>query len=385
MDDIVVIPNERATPINSEVTALESEDRDTNSGRCITVTIRLIKAITVLGLSSVIVILAVYWSNGRTLLGEFSFQEKNIRTPVFIGIEVFLAVVILISLVDILRGIVTSFRRRKQYALLQDKFEASVWNSFSLLTSKFNLKNSLGGLSFEALAEIGLLAKEGYSKDRNLGERGSVEATNDNEFYIKLTSGIPLLANTVFVDHHIVRVTVVITGAKDVGKTSIFNRIMYGGYPETPLDSVGFNLGLKTIAIGGPNMFNEHKALSIEIQVIDASMGQDDILEQLLCQAASPVILTVVSDVTNPSSIENAGPLISHFGRRGLVLRTSLFLNKTDNAEDISEIRSMYYPTLEGVDLYEVSAKTGYGIIEAFVSMVCKATSLEARISVQNS
>ena len=392
MDNIVVeTQNERGTPINTEIMIEDGTDEYVKPQRWKTITIRSLKTATVFALIAVIVILAVYWVNGRTLLAEFAYQKENVRKPVFICIEVFLAIVVLISLADISKWVITWMRSKGRYTSLVENdihIESGVCKGVRLLTSKFNIKESLGRKKFQSLAEIGLLAKLACRKavEGTLWDRDGPEAAGESECRIMISSGIAFQGGGggKFVPSHSVPATVVITGTKNAGKTSIFNRVMYGGYSGAQADTVGVNFGLKTLTIDGSNMFNERRTLKIEAQVLDFGIRQEEIWNQLPFAFDNHLVLIVVSDATDECSIESVAPLITQLRSKGMRFHAAAFVNKIDEVEDLDVIRSTSYQSLEGIDVFQVSAKSGDGIVESFINVISKAICIEAKNFAQN-
>ena len=390
MDNIVAeTQNGTITPINTEIMIEEDKDEYAKSQRCKTITIRSLKAATVLALISIIVILAVYWLNGRTLLAEFAYQKEDIRKPVFICIEVFLTIVVLISLADIFKWVITWMRSKGRYTSLVEndsQVETGMWKGVKLLSSKFNMKESLGKMKYQSLAEIGLLAKLASSKaaEGTLWDRDGSEGARENEYRIMISSGISFQGSGKLLPSHLVPVTVVITGSKNAGKTSIFNRVMYGGFSEVQADTVGLNFGLKTLTVDGSNMFNERRTLKVEAQVLDFSIRQEEILDQLPFAFNNYLVLIVVTDVMDASSMESVKPLVTRLRGKGMHFYAAAFVNKIDEAEDLAFIRSTSYQSLEGIDVFEVSAKAGDGIISSFISVISKAICIQAKSCAQN-
>ena len=384
---VVEIQSDRTMPINGDSSISENRGDQAKYQRSKTNAIRIIRVLAVLTVICVIIILAVYWANGDTLLTRFSFQKENIRTPVFVCIEVFLVIVLLVNVADVLRVAFVWLRSKRKYALLNDsdaQFETTIWKGIMALSSQFRLKQSLEKLHIHALAEIGLLTKEAcrLAAGARSQDHERQMAVHEDEYCTTLSSGIE--GSHALFTSNIVQVAALITGSRNSGKTSIFNRIMYGGFSETKVDTVGFNLGLKTLTVDGPNMFNQRETLKIEIQLVDFSITQEQSYEHLPLAFDSHLVLIVVSDAMDRSSIENVAPLISRLKDKGVNFHATVFVNKVDAADDIHAVRSECYHHLNGVDLLEVSAKTGDGVTEAFINAISKAICTEARIVAQS-
>lgn len=375
----------REISINAEVSVPETSE--TKSRPCMRFFACSLKIMTVLVLISAITVLVVYWSNGRTLLGEFSFQKNNIRTPVFIGVEALLAVTLLISLINILRGIlihrkVQTKRQKMKYRLLRESeyypYDEKSYNSIGNLLLNFSLGSSLKHLDFKALAEIGLLAKKGGESVVRQAE-GSRSA-NDDEYHCKLASGIAVQPNggheTCQQDCITLQTRVLIIGTEGAGKTSIFHRLMYGGFSEGTKDTIGLNSGLKTLTIEGPNMFNEHKKLNIQIQIIDACSEDEAVLELLLRHLRkNHVIIILVLDASDMSSVESTDWQVALLKTRSLLHSfIAIFLNKADKTESVVAETSA-----DGIEVLQVSAKSGDRVTESFVRVICKAVGMEAQ------
>ena len=378
---VVEIQSDRTMPINGDCNVSESRGDQPKYHRCKRNTIYIIRVLAVLAVICVIVVLAVYWANGDTLLAEFSFQKKNVRTPVFVCIEVFFAIVLLVSLADTLKVAFVWLRSKHKYTSLNDsntEFETAMWKGIMTLSSQFRLKQSLEKLHMHALAEIGLLTKEAY-RLAVVARSQDQERQHDDEYCTTLSSGIAFEGSHALFTSNIVRVTALITGSRNSGKTSVFNRIMYGGFSETKVDTVGLNLGLKTLTVDGPNMFNQRETLKIEIQLVDFCIPQEQTYEHLPRAFDSHSVLIVVSDAMDRSSLESVAPLIFRLKDKGVNFHTTVFVNKVDAADDMPTIRSECYHHLDGIDMFEVSAKTGDGVTEAFINAVSKAICTEAR------
>ncbi|XP_057304087.1 uncharacterized protein LOC130641337 isoform X2 [Hydractinia symbiolongicarpus] len=163
-------------------------------------------------------------------------------------------------------------------------------------------------------------------------------------------------------------VKVVLVGPPNVGKTSIFHRILYDRFTEYYMATLGADLGHSSLHIF-PREFNNHLDISLHLWDIAGSERFSELSHIVYKDATSFVI---VCDVTSPSFTTVTMPWIKEIERLLYEPRVSLLFNKIDLHQKMATISYMDDELLQ-FDSYSVSAKTGERVLDAMVQIIAKS------------
>eukprot|EP00794_Sanderia_malayensis_P015284 gene15284-16861_t len=378
------------------------------SNGCELMAIIVLEITAILAVLSMAVALLVCWIQSRTILTEFSMNSKKIGLAMLIIFEIFAAIVLTFCIRD-LTGRIRKFnstagsRNNQNKAGKQTKHKDQEQNKNSSQSPggkqpSFFLRQYTESLDNKTLMETAMLATNAAEEARlkRLAARPSISVedeenhqTNssfgDSSFY-KYVNGISFVGlppdgevdGGSNVSRTFLRTKVFLAGSSCAGKTSIFSRILFDKYISMPLPTLGIDYGLKTLQLSGKNMFGKLVGLDVGMQIWDTA-GHERFWATSLAYLRDHVVLIVVCDVMNGSSISGVMWWVMNIRSKVKDPFVAVFLNKIDledrmvTAEDLVGI-----PALQGVAIYEVSAKTGEGIMESLTQVVCQAICHEA-------
>jgi len=168
-----------------------------------------------------------------------------------------------------------------------------------------------------------------------------------------------------------VSMKIVLVGNPNVGKTSIFHRIIYDSFSEYYMATLGVDLGIVTL-----HLFpDKPDSVLILLQVWDiAGSEKFSELSHIIYKDANAYVL--ICDVTAVNVMDYAIPWIRDIQSAVCQPHVSLFFNKIDDKENALALvinRDLYT-----FDSYCVSAKTGENVLKNLVIVVAKSLLSEA-------
>jgi len=165
-------------------------------------------------------------------------------------------------------------------------------------------------------------------------------------------------------------VKLVLVGSPNVGKTSVFHRILYNSFTEYYMATLGADVGLTTFHIF-PKELNNHVMINLQLWDIAGSESFTD-LARIVYKDSTALLL--VCDVSNSEVIPTALPWIQDIEKLIFDPYVALLCNKIDVATDErTSYERMNHKDLNKFDLYDLSAKTGEHVVENVVKIICKS------------
>ena len=175
---------------------------------------------------------------------------------------------------------------------------------------------------------------------------------------------------------HKLAVKLLILGEPNVGKTSIFHRILYDMFTESYLQTVGTELGFITLYMSSKNKSDQ---LSVSVQIWDIA-GDDKFSKSNQVYFKDAIIALTVCDISNRDSLQSLKWWISEMNSKVYDPSIVLFLTKDDIQEkEITSSDIDQIDELAGVDKYAVSARTGDNVMDAFMDVIAKTILKETR------
>lgn len=163
-------------------------------------------------------------------------------------------------------------------------------------------------------------------------------------------------------------VKVVLVGPPNVGKTSIFHRILYDRFTEYYMATLGVDLGHITLQIFPTELNN---SLEIALQVWDIA-GSERFSELSHIVYKDVDSFVIVCDVTLPSFSTVVTPWIKDIVNFTNEPSVSVLLNKMDLQQKMLS-GTFIDKDISKLHMYSVSAKTGKNVLNAFVEIVTKS------------
>ena len=150
---------------------------------------------------------------------------------------------------------------------------------------------------------------------------------------------------------------VILTGSFGVGKTSLFNKLLYSKFSEKYLTTIGVKVDKKVMTIGD-------KELSMLLWDIAGEVSQDKVPNSYFLGASG---IVYVLDVTRPITYQNISKDINYL--KNLLPGVSLKVvgNKKDLISE-EEIQQVKENCPVAIDVF-TSAKTGEQVEEMFESL----------------
>ena len=332
---------------------------------------------------AVAIILPIFWFCSVPIVSVFLQKSRNIRVPVVVVVEIAMSAGILLCIACIVKR-ARSVQRRVSYlescsgefTISADHSSLAANRSDSLRSSKkssssvYNvaLRQILEDLPRETVEKIQKLAQlylnsgTGRSKilpgkfPPGLHKPSNHSAAADNQTY-KLSAKVLLI------------------GDVNVGKTSVFHRILYDQFSDSYLQTLGVDLGFSTLYLSN---LDEGDELSVALQIWDIG-GQEQLAKVTKTYLKDSVIIIPVVDISNKSSLLALNWWFDEISDKVYDPCVVMLLNKADlgekliQKEDIDSIEK-----LKGIERYEVSAKTGANVMKAFTETVAKVIIKEA-------
>ena len=331
------------------------------------------------------VLLPLFWFGSVPKISEFMKRGKNYRLPVTIVGEVFLFFLICLCIIQFVR-VGRSLQRRMSYLSscssgnLHSSFDPNVTPS-SLRSNSESLRSGQGrpmrfSSSSSSMHAVALrqileeLPEECIKRVQELAKR----FLNSGNGRSSIVPGKFSLSQRISVDSNSantyrVATKVLLLGDINVGKTSIFHRILYDQFSSSYLQTIGADLGFSTLNLSSKDEIDQ---LSVGLQIWDIG-GQEQLVKATKLYYKDAVIIIPVADITNIASLKALQYWLKDAINKIYDPYVVLLLNKADlekkevTEDDIDEIEE-----LRNVERYEVSAKTGANVSKAFTETIAK-------------
>ena len=166
-------------------------------------------------------------------------------------------------------------------------------------------------------------------------------------------------------------IKVILVGQPNVGKTSIFHRILYDRFSEYYMATLGADLAHVCLHLY-PGQPERHLMVSIQLWDIAGSERFSD-LSHIVYRDATAFV--VVCDLTRPDPLKQAEPWVADIMKLRYDPYVALFLNKVDvqaNGVGNDEMR-VSNEIRDGLDQYSVSAKTGEHVLNNVLRVLIKS------------
>jgi small GTP-binding protein len=150
---------------------------------------------------------------------------------------------------------------------------------------------------------------------------------------------------------------VVVVGDASVGKTSLLNRLIDHRFDEGENSTIGANYQVWSDQIDD---------IHVELQIWDTA-GQEKFRALCPIYFRNAIGALVVYDVTNRESFEHLDNWIKSFTDVAEIgSMVAIAGNKCDEIAQVAGSEAKEWANSRGVELFQVSAKTGDGVKEAF-------------------
>ena len=340
---------------------------------------------TILVLVTVSVLLPVFWFGSVPKISEYMKRWDRYRLPITIVTEVFSFFLICLCVVQLVqKG--RSLQRRVSYL-----------SSYSNDTYTSRFDPNATPSSFSSSSRV-LRPADGIVKQFSYGSPAGIYAVALRQILEELPdeciervqelarrfldsgNGRSSLASEKFTSNrhtsvdsntHVYRVAVkvLLLGDINVGKTSIFHRILYDQFSSSYLQTIGADLGFSTLNFSSKD---ESDQLSVGLQIWDIG-GQEHLARATKQYYKDAVIIIPVADIGNAESLHAVQYWLQDVMTRIYDPYVVLLLNKADlenkhiTEDDINGIEE-----LRDIERYEVSAKTGENVFRAFTETIAK-------------
>ncbi|XP_066914585.1 uncharacterized protein [Clytia hemisphaerica] len=181
-----------------------------------------------------------------------------------------------------------------------------------------------------------------------------------------------------------VAIKLILVGQPNVGKTSIFHRILYDRFSEYYMATLGADLAHVCLHLY-PGQPDQHVMISLQLWDIAGSERFSE-LSHIVYKDATAFI--VICDITNKDSVSMSEPWVKDITQSKYDPYVALFFNKIDLTSEVNEQNSMTLLTNPGVtntddllrnlDMFPVSAKTGEKVLENVIKVLIKSIIHEA-------
>lgn len=180
--------------------------------------------------------------------------------------------------------------------------------------------------------------------------------------------------NTLFqqVEHSVklkFSIKVILAGPPNVGKTSIFHRILYDRFSEYYMATLGADLAHMSLHLF-PGQPENHVLISLQLWDIAGSENFRDVQHVVYKDAA---LFIIVCDVTQSNHLKLSVPWIKDIKNLSYQPYVAMFFNKIDLQEKQQKPIDNELEELIDLDKYYVSAKTGEKVLENMLDVFVKA------------
>lgn len=163
-------------------------------------------------------------------------------------------------------------------------------------------------------------------------------------------------------------VKLILVGQSNVGKTSIFHRILYDRFSEYYMATLGADLAHVCLHVY-PEKPADHVMVNLQLWDIAGSERFSE-LSHIVYKDATAFI--VICDITSSDYIMQAEPWVKDITQLKFEPYIALFYNKIDlnGAESRTVVGSATGGLSRGLDEYSVSAKTGEMVLENVIQVL---------------
>ena len=169
---------------------------------------------------------------------------------------------------------------------------------------------------------------------------------------------------------------IILLGEKDVGKSALLDRFVSGQFAELYTQTIGINFETKCITLDGCTVKCQLWEFSGHSMHVSPRYFMCQLLRSLM--STGNVGIMVVYDVNNASSLESVDYYLGmlHDIKKKLKVSVMLVGNKCDgkedrNDKDVDHECVKKYLDDSSCDIFvETSAKYGYNVEQAFVSLI---------------
>ena len=169
-----------------------------------------------------------------------------------------------------------------------------------------------------------------------------------------------------------IAIKVILVGQPNVGKTSIFHRILYDRFSEYYMATLGADLAHVFLHLY-PGQPQRHLMVSLQLWDIAGSERFSD-LSHIVYRDATAFV--VVCDITRLDPLKQAEPWVTDIMKLRYDPYVALFLNKVDiqgDEEGVGSDTIGYNELLDGLDQFSVSAKTGEKVLDNVLRLLIKS------------
>eukprot|EP00794_Sanderia_malayensis_P015180 gene15180-16742_t len=323
------------------------------------------------------ILLPVFWFASVPGVSDFLKRYSRVRIPIIATFEVVMFVCLFLLMICVMKHI-RSRQKRASYLAhscsgevvssteKRDKRCDSISAKRQVATSNTPSSNSLRQVLEEMPTETVQKVQELAKQFLNSGNgRSTMES---RRFSIAGQHKASILSDDEVVFK--ISVKVLLIGDVNVGKTSIFHRILYDQFSSSYLQTIGADLGFSTLYLSNAG---EGDQLSVALQIWDLG-GQEQLAQTTKAYLKDSIIIIPVIDITKKNTLDVLAWWLDEISVKAYDPYIVLLLNKADlddkvvKEDDINQITQ-----LKNIERYEVSAKTGANVMKAFTETVAKA------------
>ena len=332
------------------------------------------------------VLLPLFWFGSVPTISVFMQKGNKYRLPVTIAAELLMLAIISTCIVRL--AITTrSLNRRSSYisSCLSEEFRSVSTQNFEQSTSPLRSarstksgslrskrnSDSLPNMNIVALRQIlESLPTETVARIQELGKRflnsGNGRSTIEpGKFSTQHKISMDSNSSTTYK----IAVKVLLVGDINVGKTSIFHRILYDQFSSSYLQTIGADLGFSTLILSTNSGVD---SVSVGLQIWDLG-GQEQLVKATKHYYKDAVVVIPVADISNLASLAALHNWLHDISHKVYDPYLVLLLNKADlDHKEVTEEEINKITELQNVERFEVSAKTGENVYKAFTESIAK-------------